>query len=185
MSGCETRGDRGRFRDECRNEHCFTSLRSGRRHRGLETRAQPEMPKEGIGRADAHRRRAAVDGRDEDGESSRRTLERSATQTRWTSVWLESSILNDGRLRASQGSAGPMIRQGSGRLSDSARRSSSACPVRSDAAARPSAQCDDLLLTDACQVWAPATRETEKRRTRLRLQRRQRISALDTCRPHP
>ena len=57
------------------------------------TGRQRGATEEGTRRAHARRLRAAVEGTDEDGESNRRTLKLSATQTGWTSPGPELKVL--------------------------------------------------------------------------------------------
>ena len=76
----------GRFRDECLNEHWFTSLAHAQAI--IETwrrEYNDERPKKGLGGLTPAAYAQAVDGTDEDGESNRRTLNGSATQSGGTS----------------------------------------------------------------------------------------------------
>ena len=74
----------GRFRDECLNEHWFTSVAHARgRHRGLAPGIQRGATEEGPRRADARRLRKTADKGNE--YSHRRTLKPTATQDGGTS----------------------------------------------------------------------------------------------------
>ena len=74
----------GRFRDECLNEHWFTSLAHTQViHRSLAPRVQRGATEEGAGWADACSLRKATDGEWQD--SHRRTLNRPATERGGTS----------------------------------------------------------------------------------------------------